>query len=1141
MTFYNAINHRLIFSKLIPFVSFIIFLNFSSCNKSPEDGGPLFSILDSNITGINFLNYLPEYDPKFNIIDYLYYYNGAGVAAGDINNDGLTDLFFVSNQGKNKLYLNKGNWKFEDISEKAGVTGFANWKTGVSMADINGDGYLDIYVCAVGNYKGLEGSNELYINNGNATFTEQAADYGLDFTGFSTQAAFFDYDKDGDLDCYLLNHAVHTSRSYDRVIARNLKNNEAGDYLFENRIINKDGKSEKKFKDVSSSAGIYQAAMGYGLGINIADYNNDGWSDIYVSNDFHEDDYYYLNNKNGTFTESLKKSFGHTSRFSMGCDAADINNDGYQDIITLDMNSEEEEIEKSSMGEDPFDIFLYKLGYGFFYQYSRNCLQLNQSGKKFIDIASMSGLASTDWSWSPLMADFNNDGYKDIFITNGIVHRPNNLDYTRYASDDSLRYALETSKSLDEKAIKMMPGGKVHNYIFKGNPSLIFEDKSNSWGFKDKNISNGAVYADLDNDGDLDLITNNINEAALVYQNLSISKDKVKDGPANNYLKVKFTGEKANLFGIGAKVFLINKGKMQTQQMFPVRGFMSSVEPTLNFGLANLKFTDSLIVIWESGKAQVLTHIKSNQLINLKEKDAGLSGEKILSSLFKKEEIFKNISGDINISRDSLFVHKENPYYDFHRESLMPFRVSTEGPKVAIGDVNGDGLDDIYVCGAKWQPGKLFIQQNENNFTASNHDLFRADSTFEDVDALFFDADNDKDLDLYVVSGGNEFYGNMVEQFDRLYINDGKGNFARGKNNLPPMFDNKSCVRPCDFDKDGDIDLFVGGRVLAYNYGKMPNSYLLVNDGIGNFKNQISTIAPALENAGMITDASWSDYDKDGDQDLIVAGDWMPVKYFENKNKKFYNAEIAFVNENNSPALMNGFWQTIVKFDFDKDGDDDFVVGNIGTNTKLRKSGPNSVLKMFVIDIDKNNNLDQIIVYNRGKEFYTLGGKDELGKQLPSVINKRFTDYKSFAGKTVDEIFNRNELKGADELIVDKFESVYLENKGNKKFVVHDLPFEAQASKIFTLFIDDVNKDGNLDIFSAGNFYGVNPYQGRYDSNYGLILKGNGRGGFQSILPTDSGFMLEGEIRDIKKLKTREGELIVVAGNNRALQFFKKK
>jgi len=1136
--------------KRIALFAAVSALTLAGCNSFKSEK-PLFQVLDSTQTGVGFTNHLVPTE-KMNLLDYLYFYNGGGVSAGDINNDGLTDLYFVSNQGKNKLYLNKGNLKFEDITEKAGVEGFSDWQTGSTMADVNGDGFLDIYVCAVGNFRGLEGANELYINNGDGTFVEKAADYGLDFTGFSTQAAFFDYDHDGDLDCYLLNHAVHTSRSYDRVTARKLRQNESGDYLYKNMTVEQGASgngpgakgegqrtitpspapSAPRFINVSEKAGIYGAAMGYGLGISVADLNNDGWEDLYVSNDFHEDDYYYLNNQNGSFTEIGKKSFQHTSRFSMGNDVADVNNDGFADVVTLDMYPEDEAVEKSSLGEDPLDIYQYKLAYGYMNQYSRNCLQLNLSGKKFMEIGAMAGIAATDWSWSPLLADYDNDGIKDLFISNGIVHRPNNLDYVKFAADDSLRYAMETSSSLDERAIKLMPEGKVHNYLFRGTPSLRYEDKSTAWGFETPGFSNGAAYADLDNDGDLDLVTNNIDSPASIYQNNANTVF-----PDNHHLTVRLKGEAPNVFGVGAKVILKygpQADTTQLQQLMPTRGFESSVAPELLFGLGQRDKIDSLIVIWPNQQMEVQTNVKADQVLSLRQTNAKLDGK-----TYRYTTTGQPLFTDVTTADSIPYRHRENSaYYDYVREPLMPFQVSTEGPRLAIGDVNGDGLADLYAGGAKWQAGSLLIQQPNGRFKATVQPDFVKDSTYEDVDAVFFDADGDKDLDLYVVSGGNEFYGQMPEQFDRLYVNDGKGKFTRSANALPPMYDNKSCVRPFDIDHDGDLDLFVGGRVVGFAYGKSPNSYLLINDGKGKFSDQTTKLAPELRKVGMVTDAVWTDYDGDKDVDLILAGDWMPIRIFRNNNGTFETTKTITADE----TPLNGFYQRVIAADFDHDGDMDLVVGNLGTNTKLRKT-PDSQLRMWVKDLDNNQTTEQIIAYNRGKEWYPLAFKDELGKQMPGIINKRFTDYVSFAGKPLNEVIKDDELKDADEFTVNQFASLYLENQSGKdgepKFIVHELPMMAQVSKLFALAAIDVDHDGDLDILGGGNFYGVSTYQGRYDASYGLILLNDGKGHFTAPSPVDAGFLLNGEIRDIRPLPTPQGTLIVVARNGAGLQLFK--
>ena len=1090
----------------------LITIGCQSQKEGENAEAPLFKKLSSASTNINFNNKITKND-SLTILDYLYYYNGGGVAAGDVNNDGKTDLYFISNRGENKLYLNEGGLNFKDITQKAGVSGKSNWKTGVAMVDINSDGWLDIYVSVVGKYKGLVGKNELYINNQNGTFTEKAAEYGLDFKGFATQAAFFDYDKDGDLDCYILTHAVHSVSSYDRVSARSLRDNEAGDYLLRN--------DKGKFTDVSKKAGIYGAAMGYGLGIVTADVNNDGWDDIYVSNDFHEDDYYYINQKNGTFKESVKEAFRHLSKFSMGCDIADVNNDGFHDVFTTDMHPEDETVEKLSLGEDAYDIYLYKLQFGFYNQYSRNCLQLSNQGKFFSDISMMAGVASTDWSWSPLLADFDNDGVKDLFVSNGITRRPNNMDYIKYlnaGNSEMVEHGIPVfgDKIKDQKAIDQMPSGKVPNYIFKGTNGWKFEDKSKAWGFGEATISNGAIYADLDNDGDLDIITNDLDSPAGIYQNQSETVNK------QHYLKIKLQGKGGNTQGIGAKIYVKNGKSLQYIQQQPIRGFMSSNDPIMHVGLgANVK-VDSVIVIWGNGKMEVKANVKANQTLICKEQDAILDGNNF--------QINKSIPPLVKENTNLLTTkHEENEFIDFIREPLIPFLASNQAPKMAVGDVNGDGLEDIYQSGSRSKPRYLMIQAADGSFKESKQTSLNGDLNFEENDVTFFDADGDKDLDLYLASGGNEFLEKMSESKDKLLLNDGKGNFTLSTNALPDGINhNKSCVKPCDFDKDGDIDIFVGSHTVSSNYGKIPKSFLWVNDGHGHFKDQTPE---KLKNIGMVTNAIWADLDKDNNPDLVVVGEWMGIHTFLNKDKKLEQTE-------NGLEKLTGFWKGLEATDMDNDGDIDLIVGNLGVNTKYIKQA-NPKLRMYTNDMDGNGMMEQIIAYQRGDEWYPAASRDDLSRMAPALINNRFPNYKTYAGFPVDKLFKDEELNGktAKMFEVNTFESVYIENKGDGKFEVKPLPKEAQVSKIYAIKAMDVDGDKKLEILLGGNLYGVSTYQGRYDASYGLILKNTPKG-FVALPPTQTGFVLHGEVRDIKPVKTSKGNLIVVGRNNQTPQVF---
>ena len=791
---------------------FLLFLLFFSCKPEEKKADQLFTLLPSSSTNVYFENKLTETEQS-NIIEYLYFNNGGGVAAGDINNDGLVDLYFTSNQQPDKLYLNKGGLRFEDITEAAGVAGTGDWKTGVTMADVNGDGLLDIYVSQVGNYKNLHGRNQLFINQGNLTFKEEAHDYGLDFQGFSTQAAFFDYDGDGDLDMYLLNHSVHTSRSYGYSTLRFDRDSLAGDRLFRNDVV--DGKHV--FHDVTRKAGIYSSQIGYGLGVNVCDINNDGLPDIYVSNDFHENDYLYINNGNGTFSERGTEYFRHTSRSSMGNDAGDINNDGLLDVMVLDMLPADEKIRKQSGGEDDYDLFKLKLKYGYNYQFVRNTLQLNLGGGIFSEIGQLSGVSSTDWSWSPLFCDVDNDGWKDLFITTGIYRRANDLDYVKFLTGGNRDFpSKDNSRATDKDLYEKMPLYPNVSYMFRNNGDLTFTNMSPLWGITTRAYSNGATYADLDNDGDLDLIVNNINSRAFIYRNNASTM-------GNHFLSVVLHGTGMNTRGIGARVTIYCEGKEQVAEQFPTRGFLSATSDVLHFGVGKANVIDSLIVRWPDLSEQIIKDVHAGTAISLEMKNAGKpvnrsNGETEKSLLLSPATI-----------TGLKFTHKEDEWVDFYREQLIPHSLSAEGPALAVGDVNGDGLQDLFIGGAKGQAAMLFIQQKNGAFKPLDLPLLSKETYLDDIDAAFFDADGDGDLDLYIARGGNELKIGNPLLTDLLLINDGKGGFTRGE--LPFMSHNGSCVKPCDFDGDGDIDLFVGSRSVPGAYGLSPEQFLLENDG----------------------------------------------------------------------------------------------------------------------------------------------------------------------------------------------------------------------------------------------------------------------------------------------------------------------
>jgi enediyne biosynthesis protein E4 len=1096
-------------SKQVAGIFFIFFL--SACSHRKEVA-PLFTKVEPVQSGIQFRNELME-DSANNILNYLYFYNGGGVAIGDINNDGLVDIYFTSNQGSNKLYLNKGHFKFEDITEKAGVQGKGNWKTGVTLADVNGDRLLDIYVCEVGRYKDYHGRNELFINNGNLTFTERAHEYSLDAEGFNTQSVFFDYDHDGDLDMFLVNHSVHSTDTYVNAVARLVQNDVSGDKLFRN-----DG---NHFTEVTTQAHIYSSIIGYGLNVVAGDMNNDGWDDIYVSNDFHENDYYYMNQQDGTFREMNAEAFGHESRFSMGSDMADINNDGWLDIVTLDMLPADEKVLKSSVSDDPPEIFNYKLNYGYHYQYARNCLQLNTgNGEKFSDIALYAGIAATDWSWSALAADFDNDGIKDLFVTNGIVHRPNDLDYLKYISASVFNESVKQGKISDLDLIKKMPPGNVHNYIFKGTDSLKYIDKSLDWGFEKSGWSNGAAYSDLDNDGDLDLVINNINEPAAVYRNNATQQ------MGNHFVAVELKGNDLNKFGIGAKVIIKQKDRLQLGYLNTTKGFESSSLQYIHFGMKNPDAIDTLQVLWPDGKSQTLFNIKTDQHITISYQPDKNSCCTLLPSAVQEDKMFVDITSTVNLH----YKHRENDFNDFNIQTLIPQKISTQGPKLAVADVNQDGLDDFYVCGAKGQPGKLFRQTNTGTFLSTGEKLFSTDALCEDVNAVFFDADGDGDKDLYVVSGGNETETDKPNA-DRLYSNDGKGGFIKSKG-LPVLYGNKSVVVAADMDHDGDMDLFVGGRVVAGRYGDVPKSYLLLNDGKGKFSVAAETMAPGLQYAGMVTDAAWADIDKDGWPDLIIAGEWMPVTIFINQRGKLVNVTTSCNLEHTT-----GLWSTLHIADINSDGFDDILVGNRGANSKLH-ANEKYPLQLYVDDFDNNGSLDQVMAVEKGGKYYPFLGKEELENQFPAIIKKKYLGYAAFAGQTMEEVFAKK-LDRAKKYMAEMLSSVVLINNKKGGFVMLTLPPAVQWSVVFAFCTGDFNQDGKTDILAAGNLYGILPYEGRYDAGYGTVLLNENNNGFKTANAWQTGFMADGETRDIKVIRTINGKkMIAVARNNDSIKIF---
>lgn len=1092
---------------------------FSSC-KHKNNAPVMFEVLDHNKTGLDFSNVLkPTKD--FNVFKYMYFYNGSGVGAGDFNNDGLIDLFFSSNQGDNKIYLNQGKLKFKDVTAEAKIPEDGGWSTGVSVVDINNDGLLDIYICRVGNYETLHSKNQLLIcqgidKNGIPFYKDEAHEYGLDFSGFSTQAVFFDYDGDGDLDMFLLNHSVHQNGTFaprDKFLGT--YNTLSGDRMYRN-----DGNN--KFTDVTKESAINSSAISYGLGIGVSDIDLDGWPDLYVGNDFHENDYLYINQHNGTFKEDLTNRMMHTSQFSMGVDIADINNDGYPDVISMDMLPSDRTILKSSLGEDEYNTFYMKIGYGYNYQYTRNNLQVNRRNGMFSETGLYSGVAASDWSWSPLWIDFDNDGLKDLFISNGIPKRLNDMDYVNYISDDEMQQKLKNNFT-DEKDLGLVnkfPEIKLPNKFFKNEGNIKFTDEEGEIENNPSTFSNGAVYADFDNDGDLDVVVNNLEDPALLYENTS------NDARNRPYIDIKLKGSSKNINALGAKVIVYDSNEIRTYENYPVRGFQSSMQIPIHIGLYKTKI-DSILLIWPDNTYQniewknaVSSQIKVQYEPGLPKYDyTGLTNH------------WKNHSREmVDITKDVNLNYKtiENPFNEFDREPLIPFMVSREGPALAVNDANGDGLDDVFIGSSKGNKSAIFFQRPGGKFEKSDQPGLDNDSTYEDVDATWVDVNNDGKTDLVIATGGNEYYGNDKYQQPRLYLNDGHEHFTKLDHAFDSIYLTASCVVPYDFNGDGYVDLFIGGRSVPWEYGQIPKSYLLENDKQGHFKDVTSQYSPELSKAGFVRSALWYDLNKDGRKDLIISPEWGSICVFINENGSFKKQLLTD---------KKGWWNFVLPVDINGDGNIDLIAGNEGLNNRLTASSTAPV-RLYYNDFDDNGKKEQVLTYYLDGHEIPFANKDELQKQIP-VIKKRFLYASDFAKASLDEIFSADKLKNAEVLTTDYFQNSILMNKGNMNFTTIPLPWLAQLSPYKDAVVINANNDSLPDILFVGNFYDNNIQMGRNDADFGTILinKGNGQFDCENI----NGLQIKGQVRHIKKINIANEEAYILARNNDSVMVIKFK
>ena len=1107
----------------------IFVITIYSCrndHSAINSSNTLFTLLPSTYTHITFSNDL-TYTEQFNPYTYRNFYNGGGVGLGDINNDGLLDIYFCGNQVNSKLYLNKGDFQFEDITDKAGVACAGVWASGVSFVDINGDGLQDIYVCKSGKPAeavlsgGTNRYNELFINQGDLTFKESAVQYGLDNTGLSSHAAFFDYDRDGDLDCYILNNSIRTVGAYDlRKDQRKIPDTLGGNKLMRN--------DNGHFIDVSEAAGIYSSSIGFGLGVSVGDLNSDGWPDLYVSNDFFERDYLYVNQKNGTFKEQLDSSMTEISLNSMGADMADINNDAKPEIFVTDMLPETDARYKTKTTFENWEKYQRNVQNGYHHQFIRNALQLNRGHMKFSEVSRYAGVYATDWSWGALIFDMDMDGYKDIFVANGIYKDLTDQDYLNLYNDpETIHGLMKTETNVIKKLIDAIPSERIPNYAFQNQlkkNSLTFTNKSNEWGLSTPSFSNGSSYGDLDNDGDLDLVINNTGMPCFIYQNNS------RENNHASYLKFELTGIGMNTKAIGTQITLFKDDQQFYQEINPMRGFESCVDPRPLFGLGKISEVDSIHILWPEGSVSKLGSTKTNQSIKIQENTTQRIGTNNQSQSLGTNSSNINFSSSNYLSPITIkglqYNHTENVFNDFERDRLLFHMISREGPAMAIGDINGDHLEDIYIGHAMNSLPGLFIQQKGGSFIPKHVVAFIKDSASEDTDASFFDADGDGDLDLYVCSGGNEVPNVSSSLADRLYLNNGHGDYTKSLQILPTFkFESTSCVKPCDFDHDGDIDLFVGVRLVPFNYGVPCNGYILKNDGKGNF---MDSGVPELKKLGLITDATWADIDGDKFQDLIISSEWMPLTILKNE---IINSERTFTIRTNEYGLSqsSGLWQTVIAKDIDLDGDIDLIGGNWGLNSRI-KSIANKPANLYINDFDQNGTAEQILTTFNGNKSYPLTLRQDLVSQMP-YLKKKYLKFGNYKNQTIEDIFTPDQLKNCIKLeCKNSATSLFIQDQG--KFIQQELPFESQLSPIFSMQCEDFNHDALPDILLGGNFSAAKPEIGSYMANPLTLLIQQRDHSFKSkVLKSNST-----EVRSILPITINLKSFYLIANNNGALE-----